>query len=550
MIVVWFLLLIGPLILVHELGHFLFAKLFGVKVLRFSLGFGPAIKGMSWQRGETEYRISWFPVGGYVKMLGEDPDAEVAPEDQGRALHQKSLWQKYLIIVAGPGFNLLFPILIYFFYFLFQTTTAAPIVGTVVPGEPAAKAGLQAGDRFVEIDGSKVHYWQDMVDIVSKSPGKTLHLVVDRHGERVPIVAQPRLDLQPTKLGVVKKVGILGVLQAMTTSQVGVVGRDSPAAKAGLRPGDWIVALDGRPTLYWHQLRTALSKLDPSRDDVVLSVLRPTQPKGLTGLALFRPIALHLHPEVVQRQGRRVVRTGILSAEMFVSSVLPDSPAFRAGIRPRDRIVEVGGKPVESWLAVVTALSRVQDKPIEIAWRSPDGRLHRAKIRQERRVVLDDFKQEDVEFVFGAFNDMSYRYPPRVKITNQPIYAGKMAVTLTGEIISEMAMAVVQLFRGKVKADTVGGPIMLAKVAQVAASKGWDVFLWVMALISINLGLLNLLPVPILDGGHVVIFTVEAVRRKPLSLQARATVSYIGLVLLLALMVFAFRNDIVRYILN
>ncbi len=550
MIIVWFLLLIGPLIFIHELGHFLFAKLFGVKVLRFSLGFGPAIKGLSWQKGETEYRISYFPVGGYVKMLGEDPDADVAAEDEGRALHQKPLWQKYLIVVAGPGFNLLFPIIIYFVYFLFQSTTPAPIVGTVLPGEPAARAGLQAGDRILAIDGHRIRYWQDMVDIVSKRPEKTLHLLVKRHGEKVRITASPRLDLQPTKLGLVKRVGILGILQAMTTSQIGLDGPDSPAARAGLRLGDWIVAVDGRPTPYWHQLRALLDSLKPGDADLTLSVLRPKVPKGLSGVSLFRPMTLHLHPVVDHRGARSLVRTGIVSAELFVSSVLPDSPAFRAGIRPGDRIVSLAGRPVQSWLGVVTALARAKDSPLEIAWRTPDGRTQRVRIRQERRVVLDEFKQENVEFLFGAFNNMSYRYPPRTRITNQPVYAGQMAVRLTGEIISEMSLAVFQLFRGKVKADTVGGPIMLANVAQVAASKGWDVFLWIMALISINLGLLNLLPVPILDGGHVAIFTVEAIRRRPLSLQARATVSYIGLMLLLALMVFAFRNDIVRYILN
>ncbi|MCD6500353.1 MAG: RIP metalloprotease RseP [Deltaproteobacteria bacterium] len=545
MIVVWFLVLIGPLIFIHELGHFAFAKLFKVKVLQFSLGFGPAIKGLHWTWGETEYKVAYVPLGGYVKMLGEDPTAEIAPEDQGRALQHKPLWQKYLIVTAGPLFNLVFPVLVYFFYFLAQSTAAPAVIGTVIPGEPAATAGLRSGDRVLAIDGHKIRYWTDVTKIIQGKPNQRVRLVIEREGSRLALDATPRLELQRTRLGVVDKVGLLGIMPAMTAAQVGVIDPNSPAGRAGIRTGDWVLSVNGRPTPYWHQLRSFLKHL---KRPAVLHVffLRAIRPAGSMGLSLWRPGTVDLRPNLID--GR--VETGLRSAEMFVSHVDPATPAFRMGLRPGDFVLTLDGQELRSWLVLANLLSQKRDKAMTITWQSPGGPLHRGTVRLERKHVVDEFKQERTVYVFGATNGMVYRYPPKEPIDGRFVYAVHMAALMSSEVISDMVLAVVQIFRGKVASDTVGGPIMLANIAKVAASKGWDVFLWIMALISINLGLLNLLPVPILDGGHVLIFTIEAVRRKPLSLQARAAVSYLGLALLLALMVLAFKNDIVRYILN
>src|SRR5574341_1905010 len=146
-----FIVLVGILIFVHELGHFIFLKLFGVKVTRFSLGFGPALLRI--RRGETEYRLSAFPLGGYVKMLGEDPQDEIGPEDEGRAYHQKPRWQRAVAVAAGPAFNLILPLPITFAFFAAQDTLPPSTIGTVLAGSPAAAAGLMPDDRVVEVDG-------------------------------------------------------------------------------------------------------------------------------------------------------------------------------------------------------------------------------------------------------------------------------------------------------------------------------------------------------------------------------------------------------------
>ena len=152
MTLLYFVIFIGVLIFVHEMGHFIFAKLFDVKVLKFSLGFGPKMLGF--RKGETEYVVAWVPLGGFVRMLGEDPDDDVRPLDEGRAFHQKPLWQRYIVILAGPAFNLIFPVIIYFIFFAAQTHLPPSTVGTVFQGQPAAEAGLMPGDRIVAIDST------------------------------------------------------------------------------------------------------------------------------------------------------------------------------------------------------------------------------------------------------------------------------------------------------------------------------------------------------------------------------------------------------------
>src|SRR4051812_6040310 len=268
--------LLGVLILVHELGHFVLAKLFGVKVLRFSLGFGPRLLG--WSTSSTEYRLSLVPLGGYVRLLGEDPNEPVAEIDRHRTLFSKPLWQRYAIVIAGPAFNLLLPIGIYFFNYMGQRTLLPPTVGTVLSGLPAADAGLMPGDRVETVDGAPLRYWEELEGLIADAPGKTLRLGIRRgSGAEERDVTPLRLQRRGT-FGTPEVVGWVGVSPRFHLPEVGVIDLTSPAWQAGLRTFDFIIGVNGTPVSHWAEFEREVNRAGAS--PLRIAYLRGTESAG------------------------------------------------------------------------------------------------------------------------------------------------------------------------------------------------------------------------------------------------------------------------------
>ena len=424
-----FLFVLGVLVFVHELGHFLLARWTGVRVLTFSLGFGPKLLKLT--RGGTEYCISAIPLGGYVKMAGETPD-----EPRSGAADEfmsKTKWQRFQVLIAGPAMNLLLALIVMTFVIWSGATEPAfeqraPVVGRVLPGSPAEKSGLQVGDVIVNFADREVTTWQGLQMRVVPRANREVPIVVRRDGERRSLTIVPEAQ---TKY----EIGDLGILPSMHP-EIAQVIPGTAAEAAGLKVKDVIVSFNGTDT---------------------------------TGFTLQQMIA-----EIGKRAGQPV-RLGLLR----------------------------GGQPIE-----ITATPRETGGV---------GRLG---------VNLSAFETVDIQPTFVQAIGMSARQ-------------NWEWTSLIGEMLAG-------LFTAETSPKQLMGPLGIAEVAGGAASVSWAALFGTMAMVSLNLGLLNLLPIPILDGGHITILAVEGLARRDFSLRVKERMLMAGFAVLMVLMVTVIYNDLTR----
>ncbi|MGE5188675.1 MAG: RIP metalloprotease RseP [Gemmatimonadota bacterium] len=437
-----FLAALCILIFVHEFGHFIVARLLGVGVTKFSFGFGPRIAGI--RRGETEYLVSAIPLGGYVKLVGESEGEEVPPEQAARSFWRKPARVKMAVVFAGPLGNLVFALLVFWAVFIWGFPALTARID-VLPGSPAAAAGLATGDVVTRVGNVPVASWDDLDGLVREGkPGAPIVVAVRRGSEEIAATVVPKSVEARNEFGqAVLETGI-GV-RPFVAPRINEVVAGSPAARAGLAKGDVVRRVGSRAVATWEELAGGIRESKPGE-----------------------PLVL-----VVSRGGR----------ELPVSVV----PEMHEG-------------------------------------KGPDGRT----VREAR-----------IGIVPGPETEMQRFSPPKAIVK---------AAEKTWYLVSLTAEVVVKLVTRVVPAKSLGGPILIAQIAGAQAQQGLHDFLMFLGLLSVNLAILNLLPIPILDGGHILFFLIEAVRRKPLSLQARAMAQQVGLALILMLVALVFYNDIVRLI--
>ncbi len=439
-----FLLVIGILVAVHEFGHFWVARRVGVKVLRFSIGFGRPL----WQRTAadgTEYVIAAIPLGGYVKMLDER-EASVPEALQSQAFNRKPLWARNAVILAGPVFNFALAIIAYWAVFVIGSVELKPILGPVIADTPAEAAGLTEGDELVRIGGREVEAWdQAVLAIIEASNEQPMRVVVER-GDG--ITAERALDVSGLALleadgQILQKIG-LQPWRPQIDPVIERVVADGAAAAAGLRSGDEIVAVNSQSIATWSELVDALQPL--ADQSAAISVLRDGQTQRFTA--------------ALGGRGEGEQRVGVL------------------GVTPR----------------------------------VPEGLFENAR--------------------------HEVRYGPIAAIP-QAVGSSWQAGALTVEVLARMVI-------GEASVKNLSGPINIAQFAGDSVSLGLTPFLKFLAIVSISLGILNLLPVPILDGGHLLYNTIEWIRGRPLSEAAQGMGQQIGMILLVMLMGLAFYNDLSR----
>ncbi len=422
MTLIYFLIVLGILVFVHEFGHFIMAKMAGVRVEKFSLGMGPKLIG--YKKGDTEYVISALPLGGYVKMAGENPDEE--PTGAADEFQSKTVWQRVKIAATGPLTNIVLAFIVMPLVFMIGTYAEGPAkVGYVEKGSPAEKAGFRAGDVIEEVNGRTISSWTKALSLIAVNPDTDVMVNLDRQGEKKTLTLRPAIA---TEL----KIGMSGLVPDMP-AEVGRLRPGLPAEKAGLKVHDKIIAIDGKTVYHWNQFSTLV--------------------KESTG----KPLRLN-----IEREGKRI--------EKSVTPVM-DSGRYVIGVEPFVKLV---------------------------------------------------FKK------YGFFESVQLGFQKTIE-----------AIDLT-------FITLKKLLSFGLSIKTLGGPVMIAQMSGQAAAMGLSAFLGLLAMISISLGILNLLPIPVLDGGMILFLVIEAIRKKPLSRRTMEVAQSIGAAVLITLIAVVSYNDIMR----
>ncbi len=551
--IVPFIVLLGILVFVHEAGHFSVAKLFKIKVEKFSIGFGPRIFG--WKRGDTEYRVSWIPLGGYVKMAGDDPTDDEAKNIPGSFLGA-DLWKRMLVVLAGPGVNLILPIFVLAGVWMNGRTFATPYVGEVHAGSPAEEAGLVPGDVVTAVDGKPVTQWREMAALIRELNGSDKpspkKLTVNRDGQTLQFTLTPILREQDDDFGIRTPTPIIGISQyaprPVLDPQVG-----SPAAAAGLRTGDVIAKINDLDVKFWVDVDRTFANLEAG--PIKLHVLRyppvPADPVLRKAAEKKLPEKLDVVLASPAKPDREAL--GLRSGELVVSLIEPDSPAEKAGLLNGDRIVSSGDRRFRSAtdLSVWVADHEKEPKiPLTVEREGKSVDLTIEPVKKTERIRGTSRNQEKVWIGF----DLENRYDQKSFIarTSNPFKALWGGTVWTGEIIAMNGKAFAKMFSGELSVrESIGGPIAIADATAVAVEEsGWTGFLFMLVNMSVILGIMNLLPIPVLDGGHLAFFTVEAVMRRAPSLRVREVAQQAGLLFLLAIMAFVLVNDVVTRLFN
>ena len=443
-----FAIVLGVLIFVHELGHFLVAKAVGIQVLRFSLGFGRPL--IAWRRGETEYWVSWIPLGGYVKMAGleeegmvgelEGGKAEVAVDPE-RAFDRKPLAARMAVILAGVAMNIFLAFAIYSGVAAIvgaprlATTQVDTVEAAMLPLGAEQLAALHHGDRIVRVNRDSVRTWQDLVDRLLAAPAET---------------------------------------------QIAVAGR-------------------------------------------------------------AEPIAIHLPPhDTGSRAAVARSLTPLMPARIGI--VYPGQPASKAGLMPGDVIVRAGADTVRSWNEMLRKIWYSPGKRLALTVRRGDS-LTQLTVVPELHTDSDSVPPRPRRYgLIGALQD-----PPTVR---EPVNLGSALSNGFAQTIGQIGAVVSSVKRlvvGQASIREVGGPILIYQMSGQVARLGIDWFLNFLAFFSVSLAVLNLLPIPVLDGGHAMFLLVEAIRRKPLTPQLRLRLTRVGMLVVMAIMALALSNDVLRF---
>ncbi len=440
----WFLVVLGILVTFHEYGHYVAARWVGVKVLKFSIGFGPRLFGR--QVGDTEYVVSAIPLGGYVKLFGEEGVEAISAREQGESFIHQALPSKMLIVAAGPGFNFILSYILFTGMLAFglpifvpNLDGLRPVIEAISPDSPAESAGLQLGDRILRVNDTDISTMVELYQILEEKKGRPLTLDIVRQQDQKTFILTP--------------------------------------------------------------------KVEPDPED-------PEHPRYFLGIEEPAPL---------------------------VGDVLPNSPAMRAGLQKDDRIVQINETIISTWIQMTDIIRKNSGNSLRLFIERGGERLELSITPEAQTITSLEGETETVGRIGIKLSGGG-----TILESSSIFLAPWEGLKATWEWCEVTVKGVYKLITGDISSKNIGGPLMIGSVSGEHAEQGFSSVIWLIAILSINLGILNLLPIPILDGGHLFFFACEAILGRPLEERARGIAQQVGLVLLLFLMAYATWNDINR----
>ena len=578
---------IGLLIFIHELGHFLMAKKIGVRVFVFSMGFGPPLFKRKF--GETEYRLSIIPLGGYVKLAGETPEEKSVGASW--ELMSKSAGQRAMVFAAGVALNAVLAFIAFIVAFHIGVPFETSEIGVVSPGKPAWEAGLKAGDKIVKVGNTPGPDFEDVhIAIALSSSPHGIPLEIDRGGERFDVVVYPEYS---ERIGY-QIIGIQPAQSLVVDKIYAYKNGHSPALEAGIQVGDTIIAVNGKQISKVEEFLEAEAM--HTGDGFILTVLRNGKPIDLNvtpaptqwklGLSCAMPkidgikkdsiayaIGLRNNDEIIAVDNKSIIgwselKNRIVNAsektisisvkrngqirtfelpvkdaqakENFLDGIFPflgltvdmaveGFPASEIGLKPGDQLVSIDGKKLENWEDLLYSVRSSEGRELEIAWKRGTETIVKK--------VVPKKAEGSIGIVFGE-----------KKITRQYGFLGACGVGSAKAIINVkmIYLTIKGLLTKRLSSKTIGGIILIAQASYESAKLGIGKLIYFIGILSLNLAILNILPIPVLDGGHLLFLGIEKLKGSPVSERTFTIAHYIGFALIICLVIYATRNDIMR----
>lgn len=529
-----FVILLGFLIFVHELGHFLVAKWCGVRVEVFSLGFGKKI--FQYKKGDTNYCISLVPLGGYVKMFGDEVGSQIDDAQKQFSFTHKNVWQRIAVVIAGPLMNFFFAILIYMIVSVLGEDFRSPVVGDVSSDSMAYQNGFRSGDIILTAAGKSIKTWDEFQTVLDQFQNEKVQIEVQRENstQSYKLEATPKLAKNPNVLSLNEYIGEVEDLGYTSKSAMIGVIHNSVAYNLGLRTGDHLQTINGKEIKYFRELENYLIQFQGQ--PVSLEVER------FNGKD-FKP--LKINGTLGSITSLQVF--GVESSDLYLSKIVENSPAAEAGLKEGDKITLINEVTPKKWEDILnTVKSYNGSEPLKISIQR-ESEQKNLLMTPKLTSHMTHQGAEEKRYTIGIMPWIQMAPAPIVTIkSDSPIQALNRGLKKTWDMSVMTVVSFLRLATAKISPKNIGGIISIGQAASETFKMGINQFLQLMAVISVNLFILNLLPIPVLDGGHLLFYSIEALRGAPLSMRKMEIAQQVGLVLLMSLMALSLFNDFSR----